>query len=323
MNDVLFSVVIPVWNRGNSVIRTIESVYAQNYDAYEVIVVDDGSEDDSVAQIKNIANDKVRLIRHPENRGVCAARRTGTNASRGEWVISLDSDWTLKPNAMQELNQMAGVAEEDVGVIGGMAQLDNGAIIPETPFPKEPFGFIEYLRWIDKTQISDYQPCRRKAVFDETPWPSDFRLESKFHMTVASQWKMWISDKIIACSHLDCENRWSTDDSKRGVRGRLKRAPFIAKDSEEIIDVFGALIKTHAPNYFYRTLYKASYYNFWSGNRWKGLSYGIRALCLKPKSYQLLGLLTTGVFGVKSMLMLRENKFLRKISQHAYALSRN
>ena len=84
------SVVIPTYNRAQMVPRAVRSVLAQDYPDLEVIVVDDGSTDDTADVIDDFAT--VRYIRLGQNRGGAAARNAGVEAGRGEFVAFLDSD---------------------------------------------------------------------------------------------------------------------------------------------------------------------------------------------------------------------------------------
>jgi GalNAc5-diNAcBac-PP-undecaprenol beta-1,3-glucosyltransferase len=95
-----FSVVIPTNNRSALVIRAIESVYATKWPGIEVIVVDDASEDDTVAIIKE-RYPGVHLIRMPTNRGPGAARNAGISAATSQWALMLDDDDLLLPEALE------------------------------------------------------------------------------------------------------------------------------------------------------------------------------------------------------------------------------
>lgn len=96
------SVIIPVHNRQNWIAETIQSVIEQTHPAYEIIVVDDGS-DDKLEEAIQAFTGKIKLIRHPQNRGVSAARNTGAKAATGDWLAFLDSDdhWHAKKLASQ------------------------------------------------------------------------------------------------------------------------------------------------------------------------------------------------------------------------------
>ncbi len=102
----LFSVVIPTYNRVGKLKRALRSVVAQTIDDYEVVLVDDGSSDDTPAFLASIASDKrITSIRTP-NRGVSTARNSGVAAARGEFVVFLDDDDELRPTALAELKRL-------------------------------------------------------------------------------------------------------------------------------------------------------------------------------------------------------------------------
>jgi glycosyltransferase involved in cell wall biosynthesis len=84
------SVIIPTYNREKYIKSTVDSVLAQTYKNYEIIVVDDGSKD-STKQILNQYGDKIRYI-YQVNAGVHTARNVGIKASKGDWIAFLDDD---------------------------------------------------------------------------------------------------------------------------------------------------------------------------------------------------------------------------------------
>lgn len=89
MNQKLVSVIIPTYNRAHSVVETIRSVKAQSYPAIQIIVADDGSQDETaeiVAQFENVE------YYYQENKRQAAARNLGLNYAKGEYIASLDSD---------------------------------------------------------------------------------------------------------------------------------------------------------------------------------------------------------------------------------------
>lgn len=85
------SVVIPLYNKETWVRRTIESVLAQTLPPEEIIIVDDGSTDGSVATVAKLADERIRLIQQP-NAGVSAARNRGAELSTSPWIAFVDAD---------------------------------------------------------------------------------------------------------------------------------------------------------------------------------------------------------------------------------------
>ena len=94
------SVIIPIYQRAHLVSQTIESVLAQTYTDYEIIVVNDGSTDNTKEVLACFGN-KITTI-HQENKGVSAARNTGINAAKGLYIAFLDSDDLWQPNKLEK-----------------------------------------------------------------------------------------------------------------------------------------------------------------------------------------------------------------------------
>jgi glycosyltransferase involved in cell wall biosynthesis len=97
------AVVIPVRNRSLMVKRAIDSVLCQEFADFELIVVDDGSTDDSVAVIAAIADPRLKLLRQPERRGANAARNRGIRESTAPIIAFLDSDDEFLPEKLGQI----------------------------------------------------------------------------------------------------------------------------------------------------------------------------------------------------------------------------
>ncbi|MFT6047580.1 MAG: glycosyltransferase involved in cell wall biosynthesis [Arenicella sp.] len=91
MNSPLVSVVIPVYNVEHFIKTCLDSVLAQSYENLEVLVVDDGSPDQSIPIVEQYNDQRLRIIRQ-ENRGLASARNTGIREARGDFIALLDSD---------------------------------------------------------------------------------------------------------------------------------------------------------------------------------------------------------------------------------------
>jgi glycosyltransferase involved in cell wall biosynthesis len=115
--DPKISVIIPTYNRRDLVVQAIESVLAQSYADFEVVVVDDGSQDDTRSVICACEDSRVRYI-YQENQGLSGARNTGINAARGEYVAFLDADDLFLPgNLASQVETLA--SRSDVGLAAG------------------------------------------------------------------------------------------------------------------------------------------------------------------------------------------------------------
>src|SRR5919106_1816578 len=86
------SVIIPTYNRVESLPLAIKSVLAQTFQDFEIIVVDDASHDNTPAVIARFNDERIRYIRHDTNKKISASRNTGVLNSRGSYIAFLDDD---------------------------------------------------------------------------------------------------------------------------------------------------------------------------------------------------------------------------------------
>ncbi len=109
-----FSVIVPVFNRASQLRAALDSVRAQTFQDFEIIVVDDGSADDPRAVVEAIGDPRIRFIRQ-ENKGGGAARNTGIDAAKGRFIAPLDSDDMFLPH---HLERMQALLENSPGAVG-------------------------------------------------------------------------------------------------------------------------------------------------------------------------------------------------------------
>lgn len=141
-NSRVISVVIPLYNKKKSIISTLQSVIAQTYTDWELIVVDDGSTDDSLSVVQEflhanygLMNDELSRIRiiSKENGGVCSARNYGIREAQGEYIALLDADDIWDKDYLAEQIQM--IRDFPDAVMWGInfAELSNGKLVRNLP----------------------------------------------------------------------------------------------------------------------------------------------------------------------------------------------
>ena len=158
------SVVIPVWNRSEKIAATLDSVLAQTRAPLEILVVDDGSTDDTADFIRANYGDRVRLISQP-NGGVARARNTGWRAARGEWIAFLDHDDEFAPDKLEVLAPFLG--EKNGVVVSRWREIrESGETVRESPAvsAKNAFGWL--FGW-DNPIVSMSVPLVRRDVLEE------------------------------------------------------------------------------------------------------------------------------------------------------------
>lgn len=121
------SVILPTFNRAATLDRSIESVLRQTYDDFELVVVDDGSTDDTGDVVDRFDDGRIRYLEHDENRGASAARNTGIAEARGEYVAFQDSDDEWHPEKLAKQMAAFRQAPDTVGVVyTGCWRTENG-----------------------------------------------------------------------------------------------------------------------------------------------------------------------------------------------------
>jgi len=100
--DITISVIIPTFNRGNIISNSIKSVLNQTYQNFEIIVVDDGSTDNTKEEINKIRNNKIRYLKLKKNTGGSNARNIGIKYSHGQYISFQDSDDIFYPDKLEK-----------------------------------------------------------------------------------------------------------------------------------------------------------------------------------------------------------------------------
>ena len=212
----MISVVIPLYNKEQSIAATLESVLAQTYTEYEVIIVDDGSTDNSAAICDKYAGTSslIRVI-HKENGGVCSARNRGIQESDGEHVALLDGDDIWDKEYLAE--QVKMIHDFPKAAMWGInfAETGHGRLVRrlETALPDGYRGYVEnYFEM--KRRISDLfcssSVVIRKEVFAKVGM---FDERIKYAEDTDMWWRIIAThavafyDKYMVFYRYDAENR--------------------------------------------------------------------------------------------------------------------
>lgn len=103
MNNPLFSIVIPTYNRGNLIGRCIDSIIAQTYTNWEAIIVDNYSDDNTEEVVLSYKDDRIRFIKNHNYGVIAVSRNKALDMAKGDWICFLDSDDAWFPNKLQEI----------------------------------------------------------------------------------------------------------------------------------------------------------------------------------------------------------------------------
>ena len=167
-NDLRFSVLIPAYNREAYVAQAVDSVLSQTFAGFEVIVVDDGSTDNTLKVLESYGS-RIRVLRQP-NSGPEVARNRAAEIARGEYLVMLDSDDLLLPDALMTYERIIRHFDSPPVIIGAMTDLSAQA----TPLAKseaalqvKAFKFRDYLSKSVPVEVSSSRIVVKKSLFDE------------------------------------------------------------------------------------------------------------------------------------------------------------
>ncbi|MFO1060552.1 MAG: glycosyltransferase family A protein [Dongiaceae bacterium] len=180
----LVSVVIPTYNRAATLARAVESVLAQTYPSFELLIVDDASTDDTAARIAPYLGGRVALHRRPRNGGATAARNAGIALARGAYVAFLDSDDEWLPEKLARQVALFEAGPPDLGLVyAGLWQLVDGRPPVAVP-PRQRGRVYDALRWRNRIGTASGVMVRRAVLqrvggFDE-------------RLPACEDWDLWL-----------------------------------------------------------------------------------------------------------------------------------
>lgn len=174
----LFSVIIPAYNYGEFLPEAVESVLRQPGDDYEIIIVDDGSTDQTPLVAQEFANGSARVRNlHQENAGPGAARNHGVRAAHGTFCLFLDADDRLVDGALSTFRQVVARHPEVGMVLAGHVSLHaDGRRRVHLPPPLSAdcrANFVAYLR--KRVSVSNGASVVARRVFERYNFPEDIR----------------------------------------------------------------------------------------------------------------------------------------------------
>lgn len=161
----MFSVVIPLYNKEESILKTVDTVLNQNFKNFQLIIVDDGSTDNSLDRIRTINDDRLIIILQ-DNKGVSSARNTGIRAAKFDWIALLDADdlWDL-----HHLESFAATVENhpEIKVIssGYRVAKKEGVNLSETVVSKEGFYDFFEISLIHRFVVHTSSIAFKKSAF--------------------------------------------------------------------------------------------------------------------------------------------------------------
>jgi glycosyltransferase involved in cell wall biosynthesis len=158
-----YSFIIPTYNRAHCILNTISSILNQSYLEFEIIIVDDGSTDDTQIILKTIANNvKIKIFHYGNNRGANFAKNFGADKAIGDYLIFLDSDDILSSNSslIDIENELSENGYPNLAMFP-CKDLNNNSTVSKINYK----GFVDYKNYFTNKFKGEYLPIVNKDNF--------------------------------------------------------------------------------------------------------------------------------------------------------------
>ena len=224
VSNPYFSVVIPLYNKECHIKKTIESVLYQTFENFEIIVVNDGSQDDSIKIVESFQDYRITII-NQRNKGVAVARNNGIKEAKSDYIAFLDADDLWLPNFLDTIHSMT-INFPDAGMYATQYDkiTNKGIHIPikVKGLPTNDFvGYIDnYFRSIllSGAFISSSAVCVPKKIFKENniwfPEGEKFGEDTHVWVRIPMLFEVVYNTKICGYYMIESENNTIKESSK-------------------------------------------------------------------------------------------------------------
>lgn len=217
------SIIIPTYNRGRLIKRSIDSVLSQSYKNIEVIVVDDGSNDNTEEVVKGINDKRLKYIKLEGNHGACYARNVGIRKSSGDFIAFQDSDDVFDKYKMEkQLNNLIK-CKSDLDFSSIIVHFDSNSkastVIPNGEL-KNNIKSSNILELLCKGNfISTQAILARKEIFDDIIFDESLPRFQDYDLVlrIAFKYKISFTDEVLV-------DLYRQDDSISNNTEKLKKA---------------------------------------------------------------------------------------------------
>ncbi|MBE6318387.1 MAG: glycosyltransferase family 2 protein [Bacteroidales bacterium] len=168
---IMVSIIVPVYNLEALIQRCVDSVKAQTVSDWELVMVNDGSTDGSgrLCDVLASNDDRIHVI-HQKNAGAGAARKAGVAMAKGEWVLMLDGDDVLPPNALELF--LSRVTDDVDIIVGSVKQCTDSGNYPHLMEQSRTLNGREYIKALlnGETSVGPWAKLMRRSLFLNGQW---------------------------------------------------------------------------------------------------------------------------------------------------------
>ena len=240
----LISVITPTYNRAHLLPRAVTSVLNQTYQNFELIIIDDGSNDGTQDVVRTFSDTRIRFIRYENNKGLSAAMNIGWDSVRGRYVCKLDDDDELMPDALETLiDKFSELSSEGVGILRFDCIDAETGNFSGTGIREE--GYIRYNDVLCGKIQGDYGMTIDMAVLgnnrlDEQWWSGNIILWLRLHRKT----KAYYIPKALYKAYRNHGERFGSPG------GWIKQIPRVTLTKAAFLNEFGEELKLTCPELY-------------------------------------------------------------------------
>lgn len=236
----MISVVIPLYNKEQFIGQTINSLQSQTFKEFEALFVDDGSTDRSPEIVKNIQDERIKLIQKP-NGGPSSARNLGVEKAKYEWILYLDADDYLLPNTLEVFYQYISKVENFDCIFGNFFYERNGHRELYSNYKeraiKNNFKSFNIGKCMPRTGAAVY----RKKILKQYPFREDLKryedVEQLFRLFKVARFYR-IKEAVFVYNANGCEAKFKRENIKEDFSAYLKLGKGISWENIAIYKIY-------------------------------------------------------------------------------------
>lgn len=222
-NKIKISIIIPTYNRGGIIAKTLDSIKSQSYKNWECIIVDDHSTDNTREVIEEyvVEDSRFKYLVNERKKGAQGARNTGLYHTSAEWVFFFDSDNQLQPNCLSEL--ISGI-RDDVDVVqcySRVLNVDTGEVVKF--YKWRNYGNIQNHLFSGEAYVDfNHAIIRRSKVMEIGGLDEDCPCMQEWdtHLRLSKTARYSTVEKVLVDYYVGAKDAISTDN-KKAITGRL------------------------------------------------------------------------------------------------------
>jgi glycosyltransferase involved in cell wall biosynthesis len=292
------------YRRAGVVGRAARSVLAQSDGDFELVIVDDGSDDGTREVVAGLGDGRVRYIAHESNRGVAAAFNTAIAAARGRYVVFLGSDDELTEHALATMRR-AWVAETHPDVreqVFRLADASSGELLGELEGDAVLVTYEDLLCGRNGSG-GDFSGAHRRELFPDPPFDPGLRgFEGLTWLALRRQWPSRFHQAVVYKVH-----RENSAQRLSGVEARIRNASSLATGYTRLLSEHADALYRACPDVMAATVSRAALYCVLAGRREEAAQItrsALRSIGLKRAILPALVVLAAGRRGTVAALRL-------------------